>query len=191
MIELDTNRGLLRNVPQVASPNCNERPEGMGIDLLVIHNISLPPGEFGGPYIDALFRNALESSLHPYFSEIAALQVSSHCLIRRTGEIIQYVPFHQRAWHAGASEFLGRQDCNDFSIGIELEGTDSTPYTAIQYEKLAELAVLLQKNYPDITLERIVGHSTIAPERKTDPGAAFNWNLFRALCSEYTAYSIG
>ena len=180
-VEIDIATGMLRHVRYVSSPNYNERPTDTVIDLLVIHNMSLPPGEFGGPHIDAFFTNVLDSSLHPYFAEISSLQVSSHCLIRRNGEIVQYVPFNKRAWHAGDSCFDGRENCNDFSIGIELEGTDETPYASIQYTVLADLVALLKKTYPEITDNRIVGHSTIAPTRKTDPGSIFDWNLLAEL----------
>jgi AmpD protein len=180
-MEIDVVTGMLCDVRYVPSPNYNERPTGTVIDLLVIHNMSLPPGEFGGPHIDALFTNALEPSLHPYFAEIAGLKVSSHCLIRRDGEIVQYVSFNKRAWHAGDSCFAGREACNDFSIGIELEGTDEIPYTPVQYAILADLVVLLKKIYPEITDNRIVGHSTIAPTRKTDPGSVFDWDFLAEL----------
>jgi AmpD protein len=180
-MKIDLEAGLLCDARYVPSPNYNERPVDAVIDLLVIHNISLPPGEFGGPYIDAMFTNTLDSSLHPYFAEIAALKVSSHCLIRRDGEIIQYVPFNKRAWHAGDSRFLGREDCNNFSIGIELEGTDEIPYTPIQYSVLANLVLLLKKTYRGITDTRVVGHSAVAPERKTDPGSIFDWGLLAKL----------
>lgn len=187
-MEIDVGTGMLCDVRYVPSPNYNERPAGILIDLLVIHNISLPPGEFGGAHIDALFTNVLDPSHHPYFTEISSLEVSSHCLIRRDGEIVQYVPFNKRAWHAGDSCFDGREDCNDFSIGIELEGTDEIPYTPIQYAVLADLVALLKKAYPEITGNRIVGHSTIAPTRKTDPGSVFDWDLLAAL-SIKTEYS--
>lgn len=182
-MRIDIESDLLLNARHVTSPNWNERPANIQIDLLVIHNISLPPGEFGGPYIDAFFQNELDLHLHlhPYFNEIIALKVSSHCLIRRDGEIIQYVPFNKRAWHAGISCFAGKDNCNDFSIGIELEGTDHIPYTEAQYLVLAKLVCSLQKTYPGITKERIVGHSTIAPERKTDPGPLFDWDLLAKL----------
>ncbi len=172
---LDKDSGLLLNAVYIPSPNYNFRPIGTEIDLIVIHNISLPPGEFGGPFINELFTNTLDSTAHPYFAEIADMKVSSHFLIRRDGMIIQYVPLYLRAWHAGQSSFLNRDNCNDFSIGIELEGTDTIPYAEVQYEVLAELIAVLLKMYPKITRERIVGHSTVAPERKTDPGPAFNW----------------
>lgn len=182
-MQIDIKSDLLLNARHVPSPNWNERPMDCQIDLLVLHNISLPPGEFGGPYIDAFFQNELDPHLHlhPYFNEIIALKVSSHCLIRRDGEVIQYVPFSKRAWHAGKSYFAGRENCNDFSIGIELEGADHIPYTEVQYLILAKLISSLQKNYPGITRERIVGHSTIAPERKTDPGPLFDWALLARL----------
>lgn len=178
-------KGLLLNVRQVPSMNFDERPENTEIDLLVVHNISLPPGEFGGPYIDALFTNTLNPKEHPYFLEIARLEVSTHCLIRRDGSITQYVPFTKRAWHAGVSAFDGRENCNDFSIGIELEGTDTLPYDKLQYLALASLVAFLQTLYPKITCDRIVGHSTIAPKRKTDPGPAFDWELFIKLLEMY------
>jgi len=151
------------------------------IDLLVIHSISLPPGEFGGPYIEQFFTNQLAPEGHPYFKEIAPLRVSAHLLIRRDGALIQFVPFDKRAWHAGTSCFGGEHACNDFSIGIELEGTDDQPYTRVQYQHLAEISRLLMRHYPEITRERIVGHADIAPQRKTDPGPAFDWPGFRRL----------
>lgn len=158
------------------SPNFDARPEGASIDLLVVHGISLPPGEFGGPWIEALFRNRLPASRHPYFREIADLRVSAHLLIRRDGEILQFVPFPERAWHAGESCFGERTCCNDFSIGVELEGADDVRYETAQYERLAAVARTLMRHYPEITPERIVGHSDIAPGRKTDPGPAFDWS---------------
>ncbi|MES9936943.1 MAG: 1,6-anhydro-N-acetylmuramyl-L-alanine amidase AmpD [Sedimenticola sp.] len=176
-----TPEGLLEDAHQHQSPNRDDRPDGSPIDLLVIHNISLPPGEFGGPWIENLFHNCLDPDAHPYFRDICQLQVSAHLLIRRQGEIIQYVPFTQRAWHAGDSIFEGRERCNDFSIGIELEGADETPYTDIQYQRLAEVARAVMSRYPAITPERIVGHSDIAPGRKTDPGDAFDWQRFQQL----------
>jgi N-acetyl-anhydromuramoyl-L-alanine amidase len=157
------------------SPNFSQRPLGAQVDLLVIHNISLPPGEFGGPYIDDLFCNRLDPRTHPYFAEIADLEVSSHFLIRRDGELVQYVPCDQRAWHAGRSCWRGRENCNDFSIGIELEGTDNEPYTSSQYARLNMLLGLLREHY-GIPPEAIAGHDQIAPGRKTDPGPAFDWS---------------
>lgn len=183
-LHIDSDSGLLREARQVASPNRDERPDGAVPELIVIHNISLPPQEFGGPWIDALFTNTLDSKAHPYFAEIYQLQVSSHLLIRRDGELVQYVPFHQRAWHAGASNYEGRERCNDFSIGIELEGADEIPYEQIQYVTLAELITALERAYPTISRKRIVGHSDIAPQRKTDPGPAFDWNTLYAKLTD-------
>jgi len=146
----------------------------------VIHNISLPPGDFGGPWIEDLFLNRLDPAAHPYFADIAALRVSAHLLIRRDGELIQFVDLRRRAWHAGSSGYQGRSACNDFSIGIELEGTDDIPFTDSQYWRLTTTTQAIQARFPAITTERIVGHSTIAPGRKTDPGPAFDWQQFRA-----------
>jgi len=167
----------LTSAEQETSPHFNERPAGE-ISLLVIHNISLPPGEFGADYITDLFCNRLDPAVHSYFAEIAHLQVSAHLLITRCGRVIQYVPFDKRAWHAGVSCFEGRENCNDFSIGIELEGTDDLPYTSEQYEVLSRVALVLMKAYPGITTQRITGHCDIAPGRKTDPGPAFDWPRF-------------
>lgn len=175
---------LEEGVRQLISPNSDERPDVDDISLLVIHGISLPPGEFGGPYIDQLFTNSLDAAGHPFFREIEGLKVSSHVLIRRDGEVVQYVPFHRRAWHAGVSSFQGRERCNDYAIGIELEGTDTLAYEAIQYQKLAQITDLLQQYYPRIERSRIVGHSDIAPGRKTDPGAAFDWPYFFSLLQQ-------
>lgn len=161
----------------VASPHFDERPEGEEISLLVIHNISLPPGEFGGPWIDDLFLGRLDPDADPFFREIEGLRVSSHFLIRRDGKLVQYVPTHLRAWHAGASQWKGREKCNDFSIGIELEGADDVPFAEPQYETLATLTRALFERYG--TLD-IAGHSDIAPDRKTDPGPWFDWDRFRA-----------
>jgi len=172
--------GWLVPVRRLPSPNQDDRPDGE-ISLLVIHCISLPPGRFGGPYIDALFSNRLDPHTHPYFRTIADLRVSAHLLIDRRGHLTQYVPFHRRAWHAGRSNFQGRERCNDFSIGIELEGTETAPYTQIQYSSLARVTRLLMAHYPQLTWERIVGHNDIAPGRKTDPGPAFDWKYFRRL----------
>lgn len=181
-MNIDLNSGLLEEARFVASPNYDERPEAQAISLIVVHCISLPPGEFGGNWIDDFFTNKLDSNAHEYFREIDDTQVSSHLLIRRDGEIVQYVPFNKRAWHAGESQFDGRDRCNDFSIGIELEGTDDIPYEYVQYEKLAQVIAELKRIYTDISNERIVGHSDIAPGRKTDPGPAFDWqNLFQQM----------
>jgi N-acetyl-anhydromuramoyl-L-alanine amidase len=165
---------------QMESPNHNERPAGQEIDLLVIHNISLPPGKYGGSHIDDFFCNRLHVDQHPYFAGIADMHVSAHLLIRRDGQVHQYVPFDRRAWHAGKSSFCGRESCNDFSIGIELEGCDEDRFTAAQYAELVGITRLLQQHYPGITANRIVGHSDIAPGRKTDPGPGFDWDFFRA-----------
>ena len=172
---IDRATGLLMDVLYVPSPNVDDRPANTEIDLIVVHGISMPPGEFGGPYIEQLFTNQLDPSAHPFFASIDGLKVSTHILIRRDGEVIQYVPFHRRAWHAGESSFQDRKRCNDFSIGIELEGTDTEPYTDDQYTQLADLIECLLRNYPAITPERITGHSDIAPQRKSDPGPAFEW----------------
>jgi len=162
----------------IASPNCDERPSGCAIELLVIHYISLPPGEFGGPGIIALFTNRLNSAAHPDYTTLAGLKVSSHFLIRRDGEIIQFVPCVKRAWHAGESSWKGRTRCNDYSIGVELEGTDDVPFTDAQYERLAELTRALKASYP---IRDVVGHSDIAPARKSDPGPRFDWARYRAM----------
>ncbi|MFW2372891.1 MAG: 1,6-anhydro-N-acetylmuramyl-L-alanine amidase AmpD [Gammaproteobacteria bacterium] len=178
---INKNNGLIDGIRYICSPNHDERPAKAQPELLVIHNISLPPGEFGGSYIDQLFTNQLNPNEHPYFQQINSLQVSSHALIRRSGEIVQYVPFHQRAWHAGASSYCGRECCNDFSIGIELEGTDDLPFEDIQYQQLAKLIRALWRTYPEIPKDAITGHSDIAPGRKTDPGPAFNWTKLKQL----------
>lgn len=176
-------QGWLTRVRHVPSPHCNERPDNEAPSLLVIHNISLPPGEFGGPWIDKLFTGTLPPDAHPYFADIAALKVAAHCLIRRDGEIVQYVPFDKRAWHAGISQFEGRENCNDFSIGIELEGTDSESYSEAQYRALQQVTQLLLQHYP-LTPARITGHSDIAPVRKTDPGPAFDWDYYKQLLTQ-------
>lgn len=178
---IDTDNGLLVEARQVASPNWDERPAGCVPELIVIHGITLPPGQFGGPWIDALFTNTLDPSAHPFFAAIQQLQVSSHLLIRRDGEVVQYVPFTKRAWHAGKSSYGGRERCNDFSIGIELEGTDETPYEVVQYQQLARVIAALLHTYPTLSSSRITGHSDIAPGRKTDPGPYFQWQQLYAL----------
>lgn len=170
--------GWLDAARSVVSSNANERPLDCPVDLLVVHGISLPPGEFGGPWIEALFTNQLDAGAHPAFEPIAGLRVSAHMLIRRDGELVQFVSFDRRAWHAGVSAFRGRSGCNDFAIGIELEGADDIPYADAQYTALVRLARLLVRQYPQITADRIVGHSDIAPGRKTDPGPAFDWRRF-------------
>ena len=177
-------RGLLPAAQFIASPNQDARPQDTEISMAVIHNISLPPGQFGGPCIADLFLNRLDINAHPYFAEIAGLKVSSHLLIRRDGEIQQFVPFHQRAWHAGQSCWDDRERCNDFTIGIELEGDDFSPFESVQYQQLVTVIKLLIATYPKLSAERIIGHEHIAPGRKTDPGPYFDWqqlqNLLRA-----------
>jgi AmpD protein len=179
-LSIDKATGLVAGARQVLSPHFDVRPGGCVPDLIVVHGISLPPGDFGGPWIDRLFTGNLPPAAHPYFKEIAGRRVSAHVLIRRDGEAVQYVPFGERAWHAGVSEYQGRAACNDFSIGIELEGEDERPYEEAQYQKLAALVAALLKTYPSLSRERIVGHSDIAPGRKTDPGPAFDWQRLRA-----------
>ncbi len=179
MAELTINDGLLSNSEFRASPNFNKRPPGTDIDCLVIHCISLPAGEFGLPWIDALFLNRLKCDEHPDFADLKGLTVSSHLLIRRKGEIIQYVPFHLRAWHAGVSCFRERENCNDYSIGIELEGADDICYEPEQYHSLISVTAALMQTYPGITQDRVVGHCDIAAGRKTDPGPAFDWSYYR------------
>ncbi|HEX2495111.1 MAG TPA: 1,6-anhydro-N-acetylmuramyl-L-alanine amidase AmpD [Steroidobacter sp.] len=178
---IDPTSGWLTRARRVPSPNFDDRPAGASPDLIVVHGISLPPGEFGGIWIDRLFTNTLPPDAHPYFAQVASLTVSSHVLIRRDGEIVQYVPFHRRAWHAGQSNYRGRERCNDFSIGLELEGTDGSAYEPAQYRALSELILELCEAYSSLSPERVVGHSDIAPGRKTDPGPAFDWPRLRAL----------
>jgi AmpD protein len=180
-LEVDLPNGLLRGAQFRESPNCDARPRAAVVDLIVVHGISLPPGAFGGPWIDRLFMNVLEPDAHPYFSTVCTLKVSSHLLVRRDGELTQYVRFTDRAWHAGKSTYAGREACNDFSIGIELEGTDSAPYLDAQYRVLANAVAALCSAYPTLSTERILGHSDIAPGRKTDPGPAFDWTRARRL----------
>lgn len=165
----------------------DERPDPADVSLLVIHNISLPPGQFANSYIDDFFGGRLDCSLHPYFARLAGVRVSAHCVIYRDGRICQYVPFAKRAWHAGLSVFAGRDKCNDFSVGIELEGTDTEPYTDAQYQALCHLTRHLQQLYPAIVPERIQGHQHIAPGRKTDPGPAFDWDRYLNTLTAMTA----
>lgn len=182
-MEID-DAGWLTEARRVPSPHCDERPPGATVDAIIVHGISLPPGEFGGPWIDRLFSGYLDTRAHPYFREIAGLRVSAHVLIRRDGALVQYVPFIRRAWHAGDSELHGRTCCNDFAIGIELEGEDHTPYTDSQYQRLGVLCRGLMYHYPHIGPERIVGHADVSPGRKTDPGPAFDWpRLHRELAA--------
>ncbi len=167
------NAGWLSGARHIPSPNCDERPPGEPLRLVVVHAISLPPGQFGGPEVIALFTNRLDPAAHPYFREIEGLRVSAHLLIRRDGELIQFVSFARRAWHAGVSSWMGRDRCNDFSIGIELEGCDELAFEDAQYHALNRLLAELRRCYP---IEAVVGHSEIAPGRKTDPGPHFAWH---------------
>ncbi|MCK8134819.1 1,6-anhydro-N-acetylmuramyl-L-alanine amidase AmpD [Pseudoalteromonas sp. 2CM28B] len=170
--------GVINNISQRACSHFDERPAQCDISLLVIHNISLPAGQFNTPYVDDLFMGCIDCNAHPSFIDLEGLKVSAHCFIKRCGEVTQYVPFEKRAWHAGRSCFAGQQNCNDFSIGIELEGTDTINYTDAQYQSLAALAQAIMQRYQKITASNIVGHCDIAPGRKTDPGASFNWRKF-------------
>ncbi len=171
--------GLMTGVRYIASPNSDARPEGAEVSLLVLHSISLPPGEYGGDAIERLFTNRLEPGAHPYFKEVLSLKVSAHFLVRRDGALLQFVPVQRRAWHAGASSWRGRERCNDFSIGVELEGSDESAFEAVQYEQLAKLIYSLRKALP---LRDIAAHSDVAPGRKTDPGVRFDWaRLFSGL----------
>jgi N-acetyl-anhydromuramoyl-L-alanine amidase len=174
-MQVDLDSGLMGGARQVVSPNFDARPQGSPIDLIVIHGISLPPGEFGGPWIDQLFTNTLPAERHPYFAEIEGLRVSSHLVIARDGALTQYVSFNDRAWHAGRSSYQGRIECNDYSIGVELEGADTVPYEPAQYEALAKTIAALCVAYPALSPQRVAGHSDVAPGRKTDPGPAFDW----------------
>ncbi len=178
---LRIEHGWLCEARRLPSPNFNTRPKGVAISLLVIHNISLPPGEYCNGCVEAFFTNCLDHEAHPYFGEIRGLEVSAHCFVSRLGKITQFVSFDDRAWHAGRSSFQGVMECNDYSIGIELEGTDTEPYTEAQYDALVSLTNAIQHAYPAITYDRICGHSDIAPQRKTDPGPAFEWPRYRAM----------
>jgi len=180
-LRVDAGTDFLAGVRRVDSPNFDARPPGAGLDLIVVHGISLPPNAFGGPWIDQLFTNALPPDEHPYFATVSDLRVSSHVLIRRDGELTQFVSFRDRAWHAGKSSYAGREACNDFSIGIELEGADTIPYEDAQYRVLANLVAALCAAYPTLSPERLVGHSDVSPGRKTDPGPAFDWPRARRL----------
>ncbi len=176
--KLTINQGWLENCKHLLSPYFDLRPDINDISLLVIHYISLPPEEFGGGFIDDFFLGKLDRNVHPYFAEIADIRVSAHCLIERNGKITQYVNFNDRAWHAGLSSFQGREKCNDFAIGIELEGSNEQPFTNEQYMSLKQLSEVIVQAYPKITKDRIVGHCHIAPERKIDPGQYFDWDHY-------------
>lgn len=180
-MHIDTATGLLRAARQMLSAHFDARPAGVNAELIVVHGISLPPGEFGGPWIEQLFAGQLDAAAHPYFSGITGQRVSAHALIRRDGAVVQIVPFGARAWHAGVSSWNGRDACNDFSVGIELEGTDDVAYEGAQYAALAELIRALCAAYPGLDVGRVVGHSDIAPGRKTDPGDSFEWPRLRTL----------
>lgn len=180
MQQFRVEQGRLVGARWLASPNFNARPAQTEIQLVVIHNISLPPSQFGGGYIQQFFQNQLDWSLHPYFETIRGMQVSAHVLILRTGEVLQLVNFNDRAWHAGRSSYLGQPECNDYSVGIELEGSDDLPFEAIQYTQLAAVVQALQAAYPAIQ-NHIAGHSDIAPNRKTDPGPCFDWQRLREM----------
>lgn len=178
---VDEQHLLQPSVRHLASPHQDDRPDPEDISLVVIHNISLPPGEFGGSWIDDLFVGRLDAGAHPYFHQIAALRVSSHLCIFRNGSVTQYVPFHRRAWHAGESNWQGRERCNDFSIGIELEGSDDRAFAPAQYQRLVEVLLALFARYPRLGSRKMAGHSDIAPGRKTDPGPHFDWSYLHAL----------
>ena len=169
--------GWVSGMRRIASPNCDARPHGTAIELLVIHNISLPPGEFSGEAVAQLFTNTLNTEAHPYYAQLQGVKVSAHFLIRRNGEIVQFVPCSKRAWHAGASLWQGRSGCNDFSIGVELEGSDHVPFSDQQYIALGRLTRLLKRAYP---IRALAGHTDIAPGRKTDPGPHFDWPRYFA-----------
>lgn len=185
-IQIESGWLVGEGIRRLKSPNYDRRPNTTSdqpneITLLVIHNISLPPGQFGGCHIDELFTNCLDPSKHVFFEKIAGVRVSAHLLLDRQGSVTQYVSFDDRAWHAGRSSFQGRENCNDYSIGIELEGTDDQPYAELQYRMLAVITRLLMLEYPGIKVENIVGHCDVAPDRKTDPGMSFDWNYYRSL----------
>jgi AmpD protein len=180
-MQIDPATHLVEGAEYIPSPNMDDRPGDTDINLVVIHSISLPPGEYGGNSIEKLFTNSLSPDAHPYFEQIHQLEVSAHVLIRRDGSLVQFVPFNKRAWHAGESCYQGQHRCNDFSIGIELEGTDTDPFETAQYDSLVELVNALCRQYPSITTQRIAGHSDIAPGRKTDPGTGFDWNKLSTL----------
>jgi AmpD protein len=181
MVIIDRATDWLDGVRRVESPNCDDRPPGARLGLIVVHGISLPPGQFGGGWIDRFFCNDRPADVDPYFATVRDLKVSAHVVIDRMGTLTQYVPFNRRAWHAGRSSYCGRVGCNDFSIGIELEGLDDVPYSAVQYTALAGLVDALRHHYPSLRSAEVVGHSDIAPGRKTDPGPAFDWARLRGL----------
>lgn len=181
---VNTLTGLVEPAQYIPSPNQDQRPSGAQLDLIVVHGISLPPGQFGGTEIRQFFSNELSWGAHPYFNEIRGLAVSAHCLVERDGRLTQFVPFTARAWHAGESNYCGRNRCNDFSVGIELEGTDDCPYEMQQYSTLAALIVALKQAYPSLMDADVVGHSDISPGRKTDPGVKFRWQTLTDMISQ-------
>ena len=183
-LTLNPMSGLLESIKYLPTTHYDERPQGISIDMIVIHGISLPPGEFGTLDVENFFCGQLDTSLHPTYSSLSNVRVSSHLFIKRSGEMVQFVPFLKRAWHAGQSIFQGRSNCNDFSIGIELEGTDEIPYEKKQYQQLLSVIQLLMRYYPAITPERVVGHVDIAPGRKTDPGPKFDWVWLKTQMTE-------
>ena len=180
MVNRQSRSDLLANAQFLASPHYDDRPTDADIDLLVIHCISLPPEQYGADYVEDFFMGTLDCSLHPYFQQLTSVRVSAHIYIKRDGQLIQFVPFDKRAWHAGLSEFAGQSRCNDFSIGIELEGDVNHAYTSAQYQCLAIVTADIQQRYPLITQDRITGHSDIAPVRKDDPGPYFDWSHYFA-----------
>ncbi|HJR69965.1 MAG TPA: 1,6-anhydro-N-acetylmuramyl-L-alanine amidase AmpD [Gammaproteobacteria bacterium] len=184
---IDAASGWIEGVRRVVSPNCDDRPPGTELSLIVVHGISLPPGQFGNGWIDRFFCNDLPAAADPFFATVAHLAVSAHVLIARDGTLTQYVPFSRRAWHAGRSNYCGREGCNDFSVGIELEGTDELPYAAPQYLALAVLVATLRRTYASLRSAAVVGHSDIAPGRKTDPGPAFDWRKLERLLEQSSA----
>jgi AmpD protein len=186
-MQFHAETGLLAGARQLLSPHCDARPPGVAPELIVVHGISLPPDEFAGPYIEQLFCGDLDAAAHPYFATVAGLRVSAHLLVRRDGAIAQFVPVLLRAWHAGQSSWQGREACNDFSVGIELEGSDAEPYAPAQYLALAAAIRALCAAWPTLSLQAVVGHSDIAPGRKTDPGASFDWPRLRALLAPQPA----
>lgn len=186
-MNINTDTGWMESARRVPSPNCDDRPAGQGPELIVLHSISLPPGRFGGPWVEALFTNRLAPEVHPYFAGIHDLRVSAHLLIGRRGNLVQFVPFHLRAWHAGVSSFQGRAACNDYSIGIELEGADDVPFDPRQYAALVSVIEALLAAFPTLSSERIVGHEQVSPGRKTDPGPWFDWSWLRSVMEVHHA----
>lgn len=180
-LKLNLETGLLNPIIYRPSPHCDNRPQNIAIDMVVIHCISLPKGQFGTSAIESFFCGTLDAKLDPAFREIAEMRVSAHLLIKRKGDVVQFVPFDKRAWHAGESIYQGRNACNDFSIGIELEGTDDTPFEENQYVSLVRIIRLLMQTYPEIRHDRIVGHQDIAPHRKKDPGRFFDWRYIKGM----------